>query len=280
MEEGIVVGQYDENQIRLLTEVLPQVASQLRGSLSNIHGALHCMARTGNGEYSADANRNMAILNQSYYRVLRVVNNLTAAPLLAEDTPFELENVEIVEWLDNLCRQAQPLAEVAGIHLSFQTELRSHALAIHPEYMERLVWNLLSNALKFTPENGEVTVSLRKSGRQMLLSVADTGCGIPEERQEDVFERYLHTDHMDSLPHGLGLGLPLCRRIAQGHGGRLLLQSRIDHGTVVTVSLPDRCVETNVVRDVPFQYAGGFQPVMMELSDALPYQAFQEKYLD
>lgn len=274
------MGQYDENQIKLLTEILPQVASQLRGSLSNIHSAVNSMAKAEGRETDPALDQSVAILNQSYFRMLRVVNNLTAAPLLADDTPFQTGNVELVEWLGNLCRQAEPLAEVVGLTLTFETELRAHVAAIHPGYMERLVWNLLSNALKFTPKGGQVTVTLRKSGAQLLLSVADTGCGIPEEQQERIFERYLHADAMDPLPYGLGLGLPLCRRIAQGHGGRILLQSRTDRGTVVTVSLPDRRSEIDMVRDVPFQYAGGFSPVMMELSDALPYRAFLQKFID
>lgn len=274
------MAQYDENQIRLLTEVLPHVASQLRGSLGNIHSALNCIVKAEGREANPTLDQSTAILNQSYYRVLRVVNNLTAAPMLAEDTSFALKNVELVEWLEDLCRQAEPLAETAGLTLTFETELRAHVAAIHREYMERLVWNLLSNAMKFTPDGGRVTVTLRQSGGQMLLSVADTGCGIPEKHLESVFERYLQRDGMDPLPHGLGLGLPLCRRIAQGHGGRLLLQSREGEGTVVTAAWPDRRVAGNAVRDVPFQYAGGFQKVMLELSDALPYRAFLQKYLD
>ena len=108
----------------------------------------------------------------------------------------------------------------------------------------------------------------------------DNGCGIKEELQETVFDRYLHAQRMDPLPHGLGLGLPLCRRIAEGHGGRLLLQSREGEGTTVTCALPDRRAKSDVVRDVPFDYAGGFQTVLVELADALPYGAFRPRHID
>ena len=85
---------------------------------------------------------------------------------------------------------------------------------------------------------------------------------------------------MDPLPHGLGLGLSLCRCFAARQGGNLLLQSEAGKGTTVTVSLPAEHCGVHRVQDVPFHYAGGFQPVMMELSDALPYQGYKEKYLD
>lgn len=267
-----------QDQEKLLNEILPSVASQLRTSLGNMHTAL--MRMTPPDPADAAAERNMAILSQSYYRAMRLVNNLSAAPMLLETAPFLTANVELVAWLDGLVRQAQPLAEEAGVELSFVCRLPHHIVAVHKEHLERLVWNLLSNALKFTPRGGSVTVSLRVGGKQVLLEVADTGCGISKELQETVFDRYLHPRRMDPQPHGLGLGLPLCRRIAEGHGGRLLLSSQEGKGTTVSVALPDRRSTENVVRDVPFHYAGGFQPVLMELSDALPYGAFRARHVD
>jgi signal transduction histidine kinase len=273
--------QYSDNEIKLLTEVLPHVAAQLRGSLGNIYSALHKIVTEEDRERNPAIDQSAAILSQSYYRVLRVVNNLTAAPMLLEEEPFPLENEELVDWLSALCREAQVPAETAGITLTFRTELRHHVAAIHREYMERLVWNLLSNALKFTPAGGRVDVMLRLAGDQVLLEVADTGCGISAKEMESVMERYLHTEQMDPPRHGFGLGLPLCRRIAQGHGGRLVLRSEEGRGTTVTVALPDRCVEDGRVRDVqPFHYAGGFRPVLLELSDALPFRAFLYRHLD
>lgn len=106
------------------------------------------------------------------------------------------------------------------------------------------MWNLLSNALKFTPAGGRVTVSLRFERKQVLLTVTDTGGGIPVERMETVFDGYLHPERLAALPCGLGLGLPLCRRIAEGHGGRMVLDSRPDQGTSVTLALRTRWRQT------------------------------------
>ena len=103
----------------LLMELLPQVSSQLRGSLGNIHSALNWLLPPEKLEGDVSAQQHTALLWQSYYRVLRVVNNLSAAPLLMEDTPFETENTDLVEWLRDICRQTQPLAELKGVTLSF-----------------------------------------------------------------------------------------------------------------------------------------------------------------
>ena len=269
---------YDEQEIRLLSEILPNVAAQLRPSLGNLHAAVRHMMPQEEGD--ARTEQNLAMMNQSYYRMLRLVNNLSSAPMLLEEEPFLLHDEELVSWLEELCRKAQPLAEEAGITLEFCCRLHAHKAGIHRDHLERLVWNLLSNALKFTPRGGSITVTLKKSGTQLLLSVADTGCGISEELQETVFDRYLHPQRMDPQPHGMGLGLPLCRRIAQGHGGRLMLSSREGEGTTVTVALPDRRVSGEGVSDHPFRYTGGFQPVLVELADALPYQAYYRRHID
>ena len=109
--------------------------------------------------------------------------------------------------------------------------------------------------------------------------MTDTGCGINAEDMEMVFDGYLHPERLAALPSGLGLGLPLCRRIAEGHGGRLVLDSREGHGTTVTLALPDELAE-DVVEDVPFDYTGGFQPALVGLADGLPFEAFLQKHSD
>ena len=163
--------------------------------------------------------------------------------------------------------------------LTFQCSAAHHGAAINRVCLEQAVWNLLSNALKFTAEGGAVTVSLRFERRQVLLAVTDTGCGINAEDMEMVFDSYLHPERLAVLPSGLGLGLPLCRRIAEGHGGRLVLNSRVGHGTTVTLALPDELAE-DVVEDVAFDYTGGFQPALVGLADGLPFEAFLQKHSD
>ena len=115
---------------------------------------------------------------------------------------------------------------------------------------------------------------------QVELSVSDTGVGIAPELQKTVFDRYLHTDRLDPPPHGLGLGLPICRRIAREHGGSLLLTSEAGRGTTVTVSLPNRREKVQPLRTYLADLGGGYNRTIVELADALPKQAFTQKYLD
>ena len=266
-------------QVRLLNEVLLHVSAQLRTALGGMHIAVSRLAPPERRDADAALDRDAALLNRNYYALLRLSNNLSNAPMLLDDAPLTRENTDIVTWLDGLCRQAAPLFPLRNVALTFQCSAAHHGAAINRVCLEQAVWNLLSNALKFTAEGGAVTVSLRFERRQVLLAVTDTGCGISAEDMEMVFDSYLHPERLAVLPSGLGLGLPLCRRIAEGHGGRLVLNSREGHGTTVTLALPDELVE-DVVEDVPFDYTGGFQPALVGLADGLPFEAFLQKPSD
>jgi len=266
-------------QARLLNEVLLHVSAQLRTALGGMHIAVSRLAPPERRDADAALDRDAALLNRNYYALLRLSNNLSNAPMLLDDASLTRENTDIVTWLDGLCRQASPLFALRNVALTFQCSAAHHGAAINRVCLEQAVWNLLSNALKFTAEGGTVTVSLRFERRQVLLAVTDTGCGINAEDMEMVFDGYLHPERLAALPSGLGLGLPLCRRIAEGHGGRLVLNSRVGHGTTVTLALPDELAE-DVVEDVAFDYTGGFQPALVGLADGLPFEAFLQKHSD
>lgn len=267
------------SQVRLLNEVLLHVSAQLRTALGGMHIAVGRLAPPERRDADAALDRDAALLNRNYYALLRLSNNLSNAPMLLDDAPLTKENTDIVTWLDGLCRQASPLFALRNVALTFQCSAAHHGAAINRVCLEQAVWNLLSNALKFTAEGGAVTVSLRFERRQVLLAVTDTGCGINAEDMEMVFDGYLHPERLAALPSGLGLGLPLCRRIAEGHGGRLVLNSRVGHGTTVTLALPDELAE-DIVEDVAFDYTGGFQPALVGLADGLPFEAFLQKHSD
>ena len=213
----------DQNQLAAL---FPNVAAQLRGALGNLHLAAAQLAPASAREADPALDAKAALMDQSYYQVLRLVNSLSAAGSLMDDAPLQLQDRDLVDLVGELCEKAAALAPLRGLELRFVCALERHICAVAPEAIEQLLYQLLSNAFKFTPAGGTVTVELRTVKKAVLISVADTGCGIPEERLPTLFGRYLHAELMDPEPHGLGLGLPLCRRIAERHGGRLRVKAR------------------------------------------------------
>ena len=250
----------DEKDLQLLAEVLPNVSAQLRSSMANVFAAANRLAPAEAREADPMLDKNAAILTMSCHQMLRLVGNLSAASELVQGGRFRLCNDDIV---------------------GFSASHESHVIAFNAPMLERALLNLLSNALKFTPEGGTVSVRVKCGERHVQLTVADTGRGIEPERLAHIFERYLDTDRLDPAPpHGLGVGLSLCRRIAQGHGGMLVAESAVGKGTAFTLSLPNARSTDLSLSDRRFDYAGGFDHVLMELSDALPSRAFLQKYLD
>ena len=267
----------EENREQTLHEILASVARQMRLPLNNIGLALQWLLPEDAGEREQ---RSAAILQQSYYRMMRLADQLSAAGLLAGEAVLRKANVAVDRWLEERCAEAEGLFREKGVALNWRCDLTGHIVGLDREQMDRLLWNLLSNALKFTPAGGAVTVTVRRAGAQLLLTVSDTGCGIPEDRMDTVFDRWHHGFAPDPAQYGVGLGLPLCRAIAEAHGGRLMLDSREGEGTTVTVALPDRRVESGELRQTAGDYAGGHSRVLLALSDALPYTAFTAEKLD
>lgn len=263
-----------------LEGVLQQVAGQLRASLGNIHRALDKLAPPDRRDADPETDRSAALLCQSYYRILRLADNLSDAVDLDAPSAARLSNGDIVGLCREVIERAEQPGELLGLRVDFRCGKRSHMIEMDSARLERLLLNLLSNAFKFTPRGGLVSLEVRIDPQNVVLSLSDTGCGIPPERLETVFDRYQFTQRLDPPPHGLGLGLPICRRIAREHGGSLLLTSREGEGTTVTVSLPNRRSAGAVMHAYVVELGGGYNRTLVELSDALPRQAFAQKFLD
>ena len=260
----------DENR---LASLFPDVATQLRVALSNLHLAAAQLAPAEARKNDPALDQKAALLDQSYYRLLRLVNSLSSASWLTSSDPLQLQDRDIVALVSDICEKAGGLAPLLGLELRFVCAMERHTCAVAPDALEQAVYQLLSNAFKFTPAGGTVTVELRVKNKLVLLSVTDTGQGIPEERLPTLFDCYLHGGQPEAPSHGLGLGLPLCRRVAEGHGGTVIAESRVGEGSRFIISLPDKQVGGGV-SDIPFDYAGGFNRTLMNLADALPARAF------
>ena len=269
------------HQDEQVSEVLQQVSSQLRLSLGNIHSALARLAPPDVRDGEEKTDLNAAVLCQSYYRILRLANNLADASEPEHPEGAGLVNEDIVELCRSVMERAQGPAELVGIQLDFRCRKNSHIVAADGGRIERLLLNLLSNAFKFIG-TGEKRVALevRVEANYVYLVLSDTGRGIPPHLLETVFDRCRQPGRLDPPPHGLGLGLPLCQRIAREHGGSLALASEEGKGTTVTVSLPNRCIRGTCLGEPAYLPGGGHNPALVELSDALPWRAFTRHYAD
>jgi len=253
--------------------LLPQAASQLRGALGKLYFAAVRLAPESDREADPELDARAALVDQSYYRLARLVNDLSAARYL-EDRPLPLRDQDIVEFVAELFAKAASLAPMRGLETRLLCAADSHICAFCPDALEELLYHLLSNAFKFTPPGGLITVELKLvRGKRVLLAVEDTGEGISQERMDTLFESFRLADRPAPPPQGLGLGLALCRGIARGHGGVITAESHLGKGSRFTFSMPDR-LSGSSLSDVLFDRGGGFNRTLVALSDALPPEAF------
>ena len=224
-----------EEQPTDLAALLPGIAGQMRGLLSNLYLAAAQAIPAERREQDAVLDSKAAVLEQSFYRLLRMVNGISATEYLSEKSTLSLRDTDIVQLVSAVCEASGDLAEMLGIRLRFVCAMERCICAADAAALEQALYQLLSNALKYTPKNGTVTVELKRSGKQLLLSVADTGCGIPAERKDAVFERFVK---LNSFKQGTGLGLSICRTIVEHLGGNIGVESEEGKGSTFWFTLP------------------------------------------
>ncbi len=264
-----------EPDLELLSTLFPNLSAQLRIALFNLHLAAAQLVPAAEREKDPELDARAAQLDQSYYRLLRLVNSLSATAWFSQNKQVHLNNIDLVALVQHIFASTDSLAGLLGLKLRLICPKNRHLCAVDAEALEQLLYQLLSNALKFTPAGGCVTLEVRFSAEQIQLLVSDTGCGIPEDTLKTLLTRCPVSEDLPPVPpQGLGLGLMLCRRIAEALDGALEAQSQVGQGSTFTLTLPNRLVGQIGVFDVAFSYAGGFNPALVNLADALPVEAF------
>ncbi|HET9684344.1 MAG TPA: PAS domain-containing sensor histidine kinase [Gemmatimonadaceae bacterium] len=134
----------------------------------------------------------------------------------------------------------RPLAELAGVTLREHYDPDLPEVDADPERITQVLSNVVGNALKFTPDGGRVTIRVQRGGRGVIISVADTGEGIPPEQLPRIFDRFFQvaSEGPNGPRHGAGLGLPIARGIVEAHGGSIRVESEPGSGSLVTIELP------------------------------------------
>lgn len=210
-------------------------------------------------------------MNRSFFQILRIVNNMSDARLYTVGTESHQEIRDISAVLQEIFNHAAQLAEHAGVTLRYAGPAESIYTLLDSHKLERMVFNILSNAIKFTPAGGTVEAALTRRGVKLYLSIQDSGSGIDETVRGSLFSRYLREPGLEDVRNGLGLGMVLIRSTAALHGGTVLIDKSENSGTRITVSLTIRQKDPSVRSPrIRIDYAGERDHGLIELSDVLP----------
>ncbi|MEV6493398.1 ATP-binding protein, partial [Actinoplanes sp. NPDC051633] len=221
------------------TDFMSTVSHELRTPLTSISGYLELMLDEEAGDLDPPQRRMLEVIARNTRRLRELIEDmLILSKIEAGDFRISKREVELAALVDNALAAIEPVAAKAsvGLHTEVYGPLCLHA---DPEQLDRVLMNLLSNAVKFTPADGTVTVRAVREQDEIVITVADTGLGIPEAEQQALFARFFRASNAIHLAiPGTGLGLAIVRTIVENHGGTIAVDSTEKVGTTVTVRLP------------------------------------------
>ncbi|MPQ29950.1 PAS domain S-box protein [Clostridium estertheticum] len=190
------------------------------------------------------------IMKQNSYRLLRLVNNLIDITKIdARYFNLRLKNENIVSIIEDITLSVTAYAERKGLELIFDTDIEDKIMVCDAYKIERIILNILSNAIKFTPLGGNIFVSITEKDWGISVSVKDTGVGIPTDMKSSIFERFVQVDKSLSRDReGSGIGLSLVKSLVEMHGGTIRVESQYGSGSEFIIDLP----ETGLPENQPF----------------------------
>lgn len=187
-------------------------------------------------------------LKINFYRMLKTITNLIDLTKL--DSNFQsvkFSNYDIVKLCEDVSLSVITYAQQKNINITFDTQEEEHIIKCDGEYMERILLNLLSNAIKYTPYNGEIFVNLNFKKDYICISVKDNGVGIPKEKLESVFEKFVRVDKsLSREQEGSGIGLSIVKSLVDLLQGNICIKSEENVGTEFIIEIPDVKLEEDI----------------------------------
>lgn len=245
---------------KLKTEFFANISHELKTPINVILAAeqlMWSMLKNGYSEGSCvKLFQYMKMIKQNSLRLIRLVNNLIDITKI--DSGYlkpNFKNCNIVSVVEDISLSVAAYIENKNINLIFDTDVEEKIIACDEEKIERIILNLLSNSVKFTDSEGSIFVTVKDKGASVIISVRDTGIGIPEDKREEIFNRFVQVDKTFSRnKEGSGIGLSLVKALVEMHNGTISLESELNNGSEFIIELPalidSKAEESNgIIRD-------------------------------
>jgi signal transduction histidine kinase len=237
---------------RMKSAFLSAVSHELRTPLTSVRGFSELLLKdfqktfypVGPGRRRSDRkvtkfDKNLKVIVIESKRLHDLINNVIELTALdAGRVDWDMEPLDIYAVVEEALRRTRPMIREKGLTYVEELDTDLPVVVGDRERLVQVLTNLLTNAVKFT-DKGSITCKACRDGRELRVSVLDTGRGIPPEEQEQVFQKFRQADDiLDGKACGLGLGLPICKAIMEHHGGRIWLESEPGAGSAFHFALP------------------------------------------
>lgn len=228
---------------RLKIKFLTNLSHEFRTPISLIMAPIDKLMSV---KTDSDISKEISLIGRNARRLLNLVNQLLDLKKMEEkELKLNLTTGDLIGFIKETVYSFQDISEHKHIQLDFISQQDTLPAYFDPDKIERILFNLLSNAFKFTSQGGEIAVKLYivdddgKNGHLLKLTISDTGVGIPENEKEKIFQRFYQVDTPKvALNQGSGIGLSIAKEFVQLHGGTIDISSKEPHGSVFTVVLP------------------------------------------
>jgi len=232
---------------RVKASILATVSHELRTPLAAIKGFASALLRDDMQWNPASQRDFITLIDREADRLTGLVRNLLDMSRLEAGTlQFEWELCDLADLVQDLLNRSEALVPDHRVRLAIDT-IESRCV-VDRRFLERVIWNLVDNAAKYSPPGSLITVRIDRDATGILLGVEDQGTGIPPEERERIFERFVRGTSAGKTG-GSGLGLAICRAIVDVHGGTISVQSEPGHGSIFTVRLPDHALAEQVLTE-------------------------------
>ena len=214
------------------------VSHEFRTPLTLTLGPLDDLRGGAYGALPGAADEQLGLIQSNARRLLRLVNQLLdVARLEAGETRLHLEPGNLAPYVQTIAEPFAAAAERRGVAFTASVPSTPVPVRFDPAHLDKAVANVLSNAFKFTPEGGTVTLAVETDGGEAVVAVADTGRGIAPEAMDHLFERFYQGEKSEMQP-GTGIGLSLAKELVELHDGRIEVESTLGEGSTFTIRLP------------------------------------------
>ncbi|KMT21943.1 MASE3 domain-containing sensor histidine kinase [Clostridium cylindrosporum] len=257
---------------QLKTDFFCTVSHELKTPINIILGVIQLAAYTNEGSsecVNGFSNKYIKMMKQNCYRLIKLANNLIDITKIdAGYTEMKIRNHNIVSVIEDITLSVAEYVKSKDISLVFDTDIEVKTIACDGEQLERVMLNLLSNAIKYTDAKGEIEVYIKDKEDSVVISVKDSGVGIPKDKIDIVFDRFRQVDStLTRQKEGSGIGLALVKSIIEKHGGSISLKSEIGKGSEFIIELPVKVVDENIVDEVAATKDMNVDRINIEFSD-------------
>lgn len=229
---------YFEKLHAMKDELVSTASHDLKNPLSSIMTVLYLLKRHKKIDDSY-GEQLLERIDDSIMQMRDLITNLLDLAQLETGKSLILRVTDIITFARQISDEYKLLAGSKGVIFHFTSNVNEQYLSIDVLMFRRVLVNLLSNALKFTPEGGMISFNLEKHDERMFITIEDSGIGIPTDDQPHVFERFYRVNNVQHQAiEGTGLGLPICKTIVEQHGGTITVESAENVGTKFTIQLP------------------------------------------